>query len=81
MISRTLTFFALAIFSAALVSAQTVTVFKMTGAQTATVQANASAPEVSLSVGQEVPVCSTVTGGSGTTLFLRTFQGAITSAT
>lgn len=79
--TKTFCFLALAVFMASLASAQTATVFRMTGSKAASILLPNAANETVLMEGQEVPEGSLVTVGSGTTLFLRTFQGAITSAT
>lgn len=70
----------LAVFVTSLMSAQSATVFRMTGAKSASVLLPDANDETPLSEGQSVPEGSLITVGAGTKLFLRTFQGAITTA-
>lgn len=59
---------------------QNATVMRMTGAKSAMVLLPDAEEETPLTEGQEVPVGALITVGDGTKLFLRTFTGAITTA-
>ena len=70
----------LLLFTASALLGQNATVMRMTGAKSAMVLLPDAADETPLAEGQEVPAGALITVGEGTKLFLRTFQGAITTA-
>lgn len=77
---KTLLLFLALFCAASLVSAQTARVMRLTGAKAASVLLPGAEAEVALAEGQEVPVGSLIVVGEGTKLFLKTFEGTITTA-
>lgn len=77
---KVITALLVAVLSAAWVRAQEARVFRMTGNKTAMVLLPDADEESPLTEGQVVPVGSVITVGEGTKLFLKTFEGAITTA-
>lgn len=70
----------LLLFTATALLGQNATVMRMTGAKSAMVLLPDASEETPLREGQEVPAGALITVGDDTKLFLRTFQGAITTA-